>query len=81
MIVQSIGEDLRYTMPVSVLIDDYCGVSDVCLSVPCVIGRQGVHMRMRPKLSDHEQDLFRTCATRVRSVIDLTTPYVRPPTS
>lgn len=76
LIVQSINEDLRYTMPVSVLIDDYCGVSDVCLSVPCVIGRSGVHIRLRPKLSEHEQSLFRTCAERVRDVIDLTTPHL-----
>jgi L-lactate dehydrogenase len=78
MIVQSIAADLRYTMPVSVLIDDFCGVSGVCLSVPCVIGRQGVHMRMRPKLNDHERSLFNTCAAKVRSVVDLTTPHLRP---
>jgi L-lactate dehydrogenase len=72
LIVQSIAEDLRYTMPVSVLIDGYCGVTGVCLSVPCVVGRQGVHMRMQPALNEREQTLFRKSADVVRGVIDRT---------
>jgi L-lactate dehydrogenase len=79
LIMQSIVEDLRYTMPVSVLIDGYCGVSDVCLSVPCVIGRQGVHLRLKPDLNAQERDLFRKCADRVRSIIDLTRPHTISP--
>ncbi|MBC7784432.1 MAG: lactate dehydrogenase [Burkholderiales bacterium] len=76
MIVHSIVEDLRYTMPVSVLIEDYCGVSDVCLSVPCVIGRQGVHMRLRPQLSAEEESLFQKSAASVRRVIEHTRPII-----
>ncbi len=72
LIMQSIAGDLRFTMPVSVLIDGYCGVSDVCLSVPCVVGRQGVHMRLKPTLSGEEENLFRRSATCVREVIDAT---------
>lgn len=77
LIVQSIVEDLRYTMPISVLIDGYCGVTGVCLSVPCVVGRQGVHMRMQPALDSREQSLFRKSADTVRTVIDRTSPLLQ----
>ncbi len=73
MIAQSIVEDLRYTMPVSVLIEGYCNVQNVCLSVPCVIGRQGVFMRLSPEISDDEQSRFQKCAASVQSVIEQTT--------
>lgn len=71
LIVQSIANDLRYTMPVSVQIDGYCDVAGVCLSVPCVVGRQGVHLRLAPKLNEHERACFRKCAEAVRSVLAL----------
>jgi len=76
LIMQSIAGDLRFTMPVSVLIQGYCGVEDVCLSVPCVVGRQGVHMRMKPRLSAEEEALFRHSASCVRETIVRTTPLL-----
>ncbi|MFT3788483.1 MAG: NAD(P)-binding domain-containing protein [Tepidisphaeraceae bacterium] len=72
MIVEAIVKDLRTTMPVSVKIDGYCGVTGVCLSVPCVIGRQGVHLRLQPALDEREQGLFRASAEVVRGVIERT---------
>ena len=63
-------------MPVSVLIEGYCGVSDVCLSVPCAVGRKGVHMRMKPQLSAEESALFRHSADCVRETIERTTPLL-----
>lgn len=72
LIVQSIVEDLRYTLPVSVLIDGYCGVRDVCLSVPSVIGRQGISMRLNTALNDSESLKFNQCAAVVKAQIDET---------
>jgi L-lactate dehydrogenase len=66
MIVRSIVEDLRATMPVSVLIDGYGQVRDCCLSVPCVIGRQGVLRRLRPRLNQQELQAFQRCGRVVR---------------
>lgn len=67
-VLDSIVYDLRHTMPVSVLIDGYLGESDVCLSLPCVIGRAGITRVLRPPLSDEEQTLFRHSANTVRAV-------------
>ncbi|NEQ96656.1 MAG: lactate dehydrogenase [Cyanothece sp. SIO2G6] len=66
MIVRSIVEDSRYTLPVSVLIDGYCDVSACCLSVPCVIGRQGVHRRLKTQLNDKEVLAFQHCAQTIQ---------------
>ncbi len=65
LIVRSIVEDLRYTLPVSVLIDGYCDVYNCCLSVPCVIGRQGIHRRLETQLNESETIAFRNCARTI----------------
>lgn len=69
LIVRSIVEDLRYTLPVSILIDGYCDVYNCCLSVPCVIGRQGVHRRLRTQLNEREVLAFQNCAHIVQQQI------------
>ena len=70
MVVESVVKDLRHTLPVSVLINGFCGVNDVCLSIPAVIGRGGVCFTMSPSLSESEQAKFRNSAAVVRSVIE-----------
>lgn len=67
-VLDSIVYDLRHTMPVSVLIDGYLGQSDLCISLPCVIGRAGVTRILHPKLSDDEQAKFLHSAAAVRDV-------------
>jgi len=65
LVVESIVHDRRRTIPVSVRLDDYFGVSGVCLSVPCVIGARGVERVLRPNLDSEEQSRFRLCAEAV----------------
>jgi L-lactate dehydrogenase len=67
LVVESIVHDRRRTVPVSVPIEDYYGVSGVCLTVPCVIGTRGVEKVLRPRLNAEEQARFRTCAEAVRA--------------
>ena len=69
LIVRSIVEDLRYSLPVTVSIDGYCNVSDCCLSVPCVIGRQGVYRRLETQLNEKEVRAFQNCAYVVQQQI------------
>lgn len=73
LIVDSIVHDACRTMPVTVPIEDFLGVSDVCLSVPVVIGRAGVTQVLRPVLNDEEIASFRQAADAVRRIIDQTT--------
>jgi len=69
-IIDSIVYDLRHTIPVSVLIDGFLDVRDVCLSLPAVIGRHGVTRVLHPPLAEDEVQAFRRCATAVRQTLD-----------
>jgi L-lactate dehydrogenase len=70
LMVESILRDSRRTMPVSTVINGYCGVHDVCLSVPVVLGRSGVTRRFEPLLDESEQAAFRQSARIVRGAIE-----------
>lgn len=69
MIIESILLDGQRTLPVSTLIQDFHGVKDVCLSIPVVIGRQGVQRRLVPHFSPDEVAAFQACAASVKSAI------------
>mgnify|MGYP005844730357 CR=1 FL=1 len=70
MILNAITADTREVLPVSTLIDGYLGVRDVCLSVPCVVGRTGV-VRMLPiDLDPDESARFLESARTVRNAIE-----------
>ena len=69
-IIDSVVYDLRHTLPVSVAIDGYLGIEDVCLSLPAVIGRSGVTRILHPPLTDDEQQSFLRAASAVRSMLE-----------
>lgn len=71
-VIESILTDARHTMPLSVLIEGYCNVRDVCLSIPVVVGRDGIDRQLKPELTPDEARAFRKSAAAVRSVIDAT---------
>lgn len=68
-IVESIVRDEKRTMPLSVRIDGFCGVRDVCLSVPVVIGKNGVERVLKPALNAEEIEAFQKSAAIVRAAI------------
>lgn len=67
--IEALAWDTRRTMPVSVLIEDFQGVRDVCLSLPAVVGRGGIHRVLLPEFSPEEAEAFRACAQVVRNGI------------
>ncbi len=67
-IIESILIDEHRVLPVSSLLDDYFGISDVCLSVPTIVGASGVGERLRVPLSDDELAGLRRSADAVREV-------------
>jgi len=69
LVVESIVHDRRRTFPLSVRLEDYYGVSGVCLSVPCVVGARGIDRVLRPNLDEDEQHRFRRCAEAVAQQI------------
>lgn len=53
-LVRVILEDQKSVLPVSVDPEGECGIADVCLSLPCVVGRHGVEARVTPELEAQE---------------------------
>jgi L-lactate dehydrogenase len=68
-IVESIMRDENSVLPVSTLIDDYFGISDICLSVPSIVNKTGVKKFLRIQLSDKEQQQLRHSAESLKTVL------------
>jgi L-lactate dehydrogenase len=70
-VVEAIDRDERRVLPVSSYLANYQGITDVCMSVPCVVDHTGVTERLAVPLDapEHEglaasADVIRqTCAT------------------
>jgi L-lactate dehydrogenase len=69
MVVENIVKDLSSVLPVSVLIKGFCGVRDVCLSLPCVVSDYGIRERLEPELNEDEKRRFLRSAEEVRKTI------------
>ena len=68
-IIRSIADDERAVLPVSVRVDVE-GVGEVCLSLPSIVGRDGVLGRLDPPLDDAERAGLRASAAAIREVIE-----------
>jgi L-lactate dehydrogenase len=67
-IIEAVLHDQRQVLPVSSLLDDVAGISDVCLSIPAVVDRTGVDTVLPPPLSEEETAGLRRSADTVRTV-------------
>lgn len=67
-IIEAVLNDEGRIMPVSSLLHDYHGISDVCLSVPSLVDRRGVTETVRVPMSDDELAGLRRSADSVRAV-------------
>lgn len=68
-IVESLMLNSRRVLPVSILIERYLGVNDVCLSIPAVIGRNGVQRVIELDLDESEQEQFRKAAAALKEFL------------
>ncbi len=68
-ITESIFEDSKRVYPVSTLLKNYHGVSDVCLSVPCIIGRNGIEEVIEVPLSADEKAALKHCAKTLKMLL------------
>ncbi len=69
-IVEAIVRDQRTVLSVSSLIDGYHGISDVYLSLPSVVTRNGIERILRLDLSPAEETGLRQSAAVLRGMID-----------
>jgi len=68
-IIRAIVRDQNRVLPVSSLLEGHHRISDVCLSVPCVVNRDGVGPPLPVPLSADEEAALKRSAEVVRDVI------------
>ncbi|NGQ97498.1 L-lactate dehydrogenase [Brevibacillus sp. SYP-B805] len=68
-ICESILEDQKSILPVSCYLENYLGVSDVCLGVPAIIGKDGIEQIVSLPLSDTERELFQRSAGKLKELL------------
>jgi L-lactate dehydrogenase len=69
-IIEAIYLDENRVLPVSTLLKDYCGVSDVCLSVPAVINSKGVDRVLPVPYDERERRWLKDSADKLGQVLD-----------
>jgi malate dehydrogenase len=69
-LVDSILNDQKKMIPCSVMLDGEYGESDICMGVPCIIGKNGVEKIVDVNLNENEKALFAKSAAAVRSMND-----------
>lgn len=65
-IVRAIANDLGAVIPVATLATGQYGIEDIAISLPCVIGRDGVSEIRELAISDEEQHLLTLSAEKIR---------------
>ena len=67
-LVDSILNDQKKMIPCSVFLEGEYGQSDICLGVPCIIGKNGIEEIVDIQLNDAEKVLFAKSADAVRAM-------------
>ncbi len=68
-ITQSILRHQNTVLSVSSLMEDYCGISDVCFSLPTVVDRGGIQRVLRLELDDAEREKLLHSANVLKETI------------
>jgi malate dehydrogenase len=69
-LVDSILNDQRKMIACSVFVEGEYGQNDICIGVPCIIGKNGVEEIVEIELNDAEKALFSKSADAVRQMND-----------
>ncbi|MDX1637198.1 MAG: L-lactate dehydrogenase [Balneolaceae bacterium] len=69
-IVEAILEDEKSVLPVSVYWEGEYGIRDVCMSLQCVVGIEGVKDRVLPDLDEQEVEGLKNSARVLKNSLD-----------
>jgi len=65
-LVRAIAQDSGKMFPCSALLDGEFGLSDLCIGVPCILGKNGIERIVEIELNDAEKELLHTSAEGVK---------------
>lgn len=66
-IIKAILQDSNRILPVSSLLEDFHSISDVCMSVPTLLNRNGVNTHLNTPVSDEELAALKRSAETLRN--------------
>lgn len=69
-IARAIVRDERSVLPVSSVVCDRYGVSEVCLGLPSVVGRNGIETVLNPSLNQQEAEQLTSSAAKLRALLN-----------
>ena len=67
-ICECIMRDEKSILPISSMMHGEYGISDICLSMPTVVGREGVETRVPIQLNEHEESALSASAEQLSKV-------------
>ena len=73
-LTEAILRDQNTVLPVSTLVHDYHGIDDVYLSLPAIVGGEGIRRTLRLELTDDEAAGLRHSAQVLRGTLDSLDP-------
>ena len=62
--------DEKSVLSVSNIMQGEYGITDVALSTPCIVGKEGIEVRMPPSLNFLEQSQLKSSAEQLKAVIE-----------
>lgn len=71
-IIKSIVSDEKSILPVSTYLEGHYGLNDICLSIPAVIGRNGVERVLDIPLNEDESRRLKLSADKITEYIETT---------
>ncbi len=69
-VVESILHDQKKLVPCSIYLEGEYGESDICIGVPCILGKNGIEKIVEIELTDEEKAKFAASAIAVRQTND-----------
>jgi len=69
-IVEAIHRDEHSILTVSSLLNGQYGLTDVCLSLPAIVGARGVEQVLEVALNESERELLIASARAIRGALD-----------
>lgn len=69
-IVSAIVKDEHTILPVSTLIEGHYGIDDVCMGIPCIVGRNGIEQVLEIPLDAAEEERLQKSARTLHSLIE-----------
>ena len=64
-VVEAVIHDQKAMIPCSALLEGEYGEKDLCIGVPCILGRNGIEKIVEFELNDNEKELFKASAAAV----------------